>query len=118
MRWARRCWKYLQKQKRKPEIMKTMNKDRTVYSLFHDLQRPTWLKQRAFFGEHWKDIAQERVGLGVHCELPDEGYRLDLIRTGNSYRLSSSLVARGKQLKRHSRKISLEVIAFMKNCFM
>lgn len=53
MIWAGKCWKYLQRQQKgNTEMMKTMNKDRADYSLFRDLQRPTWLKQKAFFGEY------------------------------------------------------------------
>ena len=33
-------------------MMRTMNEDRADYSLFCDLQRLTWLKQKAFFGEY------------------------------------------------------------------
>ena len=36
----------------KTKMMRTMNEDRADYSLFCDLQRLTWLKQKAFFGEY------------------------------------------------------------------
>ena len=35
----------------KTKKMRTMNEDRADHSPFCDLQRPTWLKQKAFFGE-------------------------------------------------------------------
>lgn len=35
----------------KTKMMRTMNEDRADHSPFCDLQRPTWLKQKAFFGE-------------------------------------------------------------------
>lgn len=35
----------------KTKMMRTMNEDRADHSLFCDLRRPTWLKQKAFFGE-------------------------------------------------------------------